>query len=159
MTSDDYRHYVRFSAGRSAQLPEELWRERGGEWEYLSLVDWQWHRHLGKALLPHPNTLVEVSAQQAAELQRDRQRFVRYFARYDKPAPGPDDEPLLVYRYRRLPTTGEVFGDENSWERTRTVSHFLNPGPNEPPFLVEIDQATAEAIIQRSRGVSGATEL
>ena len=67
--------------------------------------------------------------------------------------------PILVYRYRRLPTTGEIFGSENVWERSRTVGKYLRPGPDEPPSLREVDRETAERTIQQLRGVTGATDL
>ena len=89
--------------------------------EYLSLVDWEWHNHLEVAFRPHPNTLAPVTPAEASALERDRQGFVRYFVRYathaeaDRHPPDPSDVPILVYRYRRLPTTDEVFGSGNVW--------------------------------------------
>ena len=133
--------------------------------EYLSLVDWEWHDHREVAFRPHPNTLAPVTPAEAAALERDRQGFVRYFVRYathaeaDRHPPDPSDVPILVYRYRRLPTTDEVFGSENVWASTRTVSEYLHPGPDEPPSLREVDRDTAERTIQQLRGVTGATDL
>ena len=133
--------------------------------EYLSLVDWEWHHHQGLALRPHPNTLAPVTPAEASALEGDRQGFVRYFVRYtthaeaDRDPPDPSDVPILVYRYRRLPTTGEIFGSENVWEKSRTVGRYLRPGPDEPPSLREVDRDTAEQTIRQLHGVTGATDL
>ena len=119
MGYDDYEYFVRHDDGHDRPL--ELWRQLGERMEYLSLVDWEWHHHQGLALRPHPNTLAPVTPAEASALEGDRQGFVRYFVRYtthaeaDRDPPDPSDVPILVYRYRRLPTTGEIFGSENVW--------------------------------------------
>ncbi len=163
MGYDDDEYFVRHDDGHDR--PVELWRQLGERMEYLSLVDWEWHNHPELALRPHPDTLTAVTPAEAAALERDRQGFVRYFVRYTTPAearrqpPDPSDVPILVYRYRRLPTTDEVFGSENVWAKSRTVGQYLHPGPDGPPSLREVDRDTAERTIQQLRGVTGATDL
>ena len=163
MRYDDFDYFVRHDPGRDR--PAELWRQVGERLEYFSLVDWRWKWHeTGATLGPHPATRFPITSTEAATLERDRQTFVRYFLCDSSAAaalghpPDPSDEPTLVYRYRRLPTIGEIF-DEGAWEETSTVSRYLNPGPDEPPCLREVDRDTAERTIQQLYGVTGATDI
>jgi hypothetical protein len=162
MTTDDYEYLARVSKARkeSVDRPSGLWRRRGDELEYLSLVDWAWHPR-GDANVPHPDLLVPVSAEQVATLLADRERFARYWVQHLSEAKGDLSEETRVYR--QLPDPGgvvdEVFGRDNKWISTRTIRDFQAAGPHDVPDLQPIDTATAEQLIHETRGISGATEL
>ncbi|MGH3731577.1 MAG: hypothetical protein ACRDTU_22950, partial [Micromonosporaceae bacterium] len=108
MTADD-AYFAKVWRDATVDRPSSLWRRLGdntdqatNEWEYLSLIDWQWHPYRDLPL-PHPDTLVPISAARAAELGADRQRFVRYWGGYTVGEPAPEDRPTLVYRRRESP--------------------------------------------------------
>lgn len=143
-----YRYFVYGSWER----PEELWRVTEDSWEYLSLREGRW-LELDERVFPrHADGLEEITPEQATQLEADRQRLVRYWVNRDVTPP-------IIYRSRRLPATDEVFGRSNRWSGTDTIAEFLYPGPHQAPSLEEIDAATAERIVQETRGISGATEL
>ncbi|MFF1822175.1 hypothetical protein ACFVWG_33020 [Kribbella sp. NPDC058245] len=162
MTTDAYEYLVRVfePAGESVDHPSGLWRHRGDDFEYLSMVDWSWHPR-GEVPLPHPDLRVAISAEQAHTLLEDRQRFVRYWAEHLSPENGDLVEDRLVYRQLRSPErlVEEGFGRDNAWVSTRTIRDFQVGGPHDVPDLHPIDATTAEQLIQETRGVSGATNL
>lgn len=136
----------------SWEKPEELWRVTGDRWEYFSLSDWVWTPLEERRSPPHPDALAAITPEQAAELETDRQRLVRYWV--DRAV-----EPPTIYRWRRRPTIEEVFGRSNRWTDTYIIREFLHAGPWHSPQLDEIDAKTAERIIQETRGITGATRL
>lgn len=162
MTPDDYEYLARVSQARkeSVDRPSGLWRHRGDEFEYFSLIDWTWHPR-GDANLPHPDLLIPISAEQAQTLIADRQLFARYYVQHLSPAKGDPVEETVVYRHLPSPEgiVDEGFGRDNKWIRTQTIRDFQVGGPHEVPDLEPIDAATAERLIQETRGISGATEL
>lgn len=162
MSTDGYVYIAEVfgKAGESVDYPSSLWRRRGDELEYLSLVDWDWHLATPEQL-PHPDLFVPISADQAQVLISDHQRFARYWVLHDSPATdGIVEEPRV---YRRLPSTerqiDEVFGRDNTWIPTRVIKEFVIGGPHDVPDLQRIDAATAERLIQETRGITGAIEL
>jgi hypothetical protein len=163
MTStDDYEYLVRVfePAGESVDHPSGLWRHRGDDFEYLSMVDWSWHPR-GEVPLPHPDLRVAISAEQAQRLLADRQQFAKYWFLRRSPAKGDLYEDTLVYRQFRSPErlVEESFGRDNAWVSTRTIRDFQVGGPHDVPDLEPIDATTAERLIQETRGISGATDL
>jgi hypothetical protein len=160
--ADDYQYLARVfeAAGESVDRPSGLWRYRGDDFEYLSMVDWTWHPR-GAVPLPHPDLRVAISAEQAQTLLADRQRFARYWALYRSQAKGDLHEDTLVYRQLRSPErlVEEGFGLAGTWVATRDIREFEVGGPHDVPDLEPIDVATAERLIQETRGISGATEL
>ena len=161
-TDDDYEYFARVSKARkeSADRPSGLWRRRGDDFEYLSMIDWSWHPR-GEVNVPHPDLLVPVTAEQVQMLLADRQRFARYWVRYLSPEKGDLHEDTLVYRQLRSPErmVEEGFGQANTWVRTPDIRDFQVGGPHDVPDLEPIDAETAERLIQETRGISGATEL
>ncbi|MEV5139490.1 hypothetical protein ACFZB6_18305 [Streptomyces syringium] len=160
----------RFTYGLEADAPDTpgrpgaLWRRLGEDWEYLSLLDWQWHaveKH-DTVNPPKEADLQTVTGERAAELEADRQIWVRYWAHYaDEADHRAGEEPTTVVRRRRSPerTYDEAFTSANVWAPTTAVFDFLDPRPSHPPHLVEIDRDEAERLLYRVRGVLGATEL
>ncbi|HEX6683757.1 MAG TPA: hypothetical protein VF062_13220 [Candidatus Limnocylindrales bacterium] len=137
----------------SWEKPEELWRAAAGDqWEYLSLREWRWMARDERVFPRHPEALEAITPEQAAELEADRQRLVRYWVNRAV-------DPPMIYRRRRLPAIEEVFGRSNHWSDTSTISDYLYPSPRQAPKLDEIDAETAERILQDTRGISGATRL
>jgi hypothetical protein len=161
-TDDDYAYFARVSKAReeTVERPSGLWRRRGDELEYMSMVDWSWHPR-GDAYVPHPDVLVPISREHLETLLGDRQRFARYWVHYLSPEKGDLHEEVRVYR--QLPNPGrvidEVFGRTNEWIPTHVVRDFQSAGPHDVPDLEPIDAETAERLIQETRGISGATEL
>jgi hypothetical protein len=158
--TDAFEYVARLASGDTVDRPSALWRRSGDAWEYLSLIDWDWHPK-GDLPLPHPDALVSVTAEQAANLLSDRQRFVRYWARYSSADPAPTELPITVYRRRRSPEhhLDEAFGRDDRWTPTTTISEAEFSGTSDPAHLVAIDAATAERMIREIAGVSGATAL
>ncbi|GGR34554.1 hypothetical protein [Streptomyces netropsis] len=160
----------RFTYGLEADAPYTpgrpgaLWRRLGEDWEYLSLLDWQWHRveENGTVHPPKPEDLHPVTGERAVELEADRQKWVRYWALYvDEAAHRAGEEPTTVVRRRRSPerTYDEAFTVGNVWAPTTAVFDFFDPRPSNPPHLVEIDRDEAERLLYSVCGVLGATEL
>ncbi|MFC9687298.1 hypothetical protein ACFTSF_02070 [Kribbella sp. NPDC056951] len=147
--------------GDSVDRPSGLWRRQGDEeLEYLSLVDWTWHPRDAVAP-PHPDLLVPISVEQVETLLGDHERFVSYWVQRLSVAKGDLSDEIRVYR--QLPNPGgvvdEVFGRDNAWISTRTIRDFQAAGPHDVPDLEPIDTATADRLIQETRGISGATAL
>ncbi|MEU4192821.1 hypothetical protein AB0E69_13040 [Kribbella sp. NPDC026611] len=160
--SDDYEYLARVSkAGKeSVDRPSGLWRRRGDELEYWSIVDRSWHPR-GDVYVPHPDLLVPISAEQAQVLMGDRQRFARYWVERLRPVQGDLGEDTLVYRQLLSPEgdVDEGFGRDNTWVETQTIRDFQAAGPHDHPDLEPIAHETAERLIQETRGITGATEL
>jgi hypothetical protein len=161
-TDDDYEYFARVfeAGGESVDRPSGLWRRRGDELEYLSLVDWTWHPR-EDAYVPHPDILIPVSAEQVQTLLSDHERFASYWVQHLSVAKGDLTDETRVYR--QLPNPGnvvdEVFGRDNKWISTRTIRDFQAAGPHDVPDLEPIDTATAERLIQETRGITGATDM
>jgi hypothetical protein len=154
-----HEYFVKIWHDATPRRPTALWRRSGDHWEYLSLADWAWHPLDDEEILPHPQTMQPVSADEAAALQADRQRFARYWLL--PPDPEFPDRPTLVYRQLASPDRiiEEVFGRDNRWTPTKSIAELQAAGPHERLDLVPSDQETAERVIQRERGITGATEL
>lgn len=159
--TDQHEYFATYWQGRV----DELWRQAagGGDLEFLSLVDWSWHRAVPgehPRIMPQPGELVPIPPEEAARLANDRQHWVSYWAWYlDVPTGG--DRPGTVVRRRRSPELllDELFVVENRWEPTKVLIDVELGDPSDPPHLVEIDEETAEQILQDVRGVEGATRL
>ncbi len=157
MTADEgYEYFAKVRPSQPVDRPSTLWRRRDGRLEYLSLLDWDWHEPDDQLLLPDPSTLEPVTAEHAAVLLADRQRFVQYWVEQNT-----GDRPPSVFRRRRSPErlTDEVFGLRNRWVPTTSIREFLSRGPDLGSDLVRADLATAERVLEETRGVAGATEL
>ncbi|WKU45700.1 hypothetical protein Q3V23_17480 [Streptomyces sp. VNUA116] len=163
-----YDYFVKTSPdGYPAERPSSLWRCAAGrdeEWEFLSLLDWQWHRADDTDVrTPPPRpALHEVTADRAEELQADRQGWVRYWARYvDEQEWRAGEQPVSVVRRRRSPERiyDEAFKTWHEWGPTQAVYDFFDARPSNPPHLVEIDAAEAERLLGELHGAKGATEL
>ncbi|WP_424892940.1 hypothetical protein [Streptomyces sp. XH2] len=163
-----YDYFVKTSPnGYPVERPSSLWRCAAGrdeEWEFLSLLDWQWHRAEDTDVqLPPPRAaLHEVTADRAEDLQADRQGWVRYWARYvDEQDWRAGEPPVSVVRRRRSPERvyDEAFKTWNEWGPTQAVHDFFDARPSNPPHLVEIDPAEAERLLDELHGAKGATEL
>ncbi|MDN3353020.1 hypothetical protein [Actinomadura sp. DC4] len=159
----DYQYYMDSRRDRTIERPGPLWRSSGDNWEYLSLLDWEWHPLAPKRVPQSPpvEVLEPISEQQADELSRDRQRFVSYWARYSESAWESGGKPFTVLRRRSSPelVLDEAFGRENTWIKTSSVVEFEHPAFNNTLYLKDVDAETAERILRDIRGVSGATEL
>ena len=77
------------------------------------------------------------------------------------PEKGDLHEATIVYRQLRSPERliEEGFGHANTWVPTPDIRDFQRGGPHDVPDLEPIDAATAERLIQETRGITGATEL
>jgi hypothetical protein len=155
----DYQYYMDSRGGRTIERPGPLWRSSDDSWEYLSLLDWEWHPLAPNKVPPPTEVLEPIPERQADELSRDRQRFVSYWAYYSI-APEKRDRPLTVLRRRRSPelVLDEAFGRDGQWVKTSSIVEFEHPYFDSPE-LEEIDAETAERILREVRGISGATEL
>ncbi|TCO47796.1 hypothetical protein EV646_105353 [Kribbella antiqua] len=154
MTADDYEYLASVFRRESADRPAALWRRRGDDMEYLSLVDWTWHP-AGNVIPPHPDVLVPIGAEQVSALLADHQRFARYWVLREGP------EEVRVYRQLSSPERliEEVFGGDGEWIATHDIRDLQIGGPHDVRDLQPIDAATAEQLIQQTRGISGATQL
>jgi hypothetical protein len=155
-----YQYFAKLWSGDTTERPSGLWRRDGDTWEYLSLSDWAWHLLAAPAIMPHPDTLVPVTVDEAAALQADRQRFARYWM-FPAPPEFAHERPTLIYRRRCSPgrMVDEVFGRDNQWSRTTSIAEYKASGPHEHKELIPTDRDTAERVIQQERGITGATEL
>ncbi|MEU1675087.1 hypothetical protein ABZ752_24145 [Streptomyces roseifaciens] len=169
--NEKYAYYVKTGPDHPAERPSSLWRcaagsgsGGGGDWEYLSLLDWQWHKAAETVVQDPPPEAARhrVTADRAGELQADRQGWVRYWARYaDEPAWRAGEPPVSVVRRRRSPERiyDEAYKTWNEWGPTQAVHDFFEARPSNPPHLVEIDAAKAERLLTELHGAKGATEL
>jgi hypothetical protein len=162
MSIDNYQYIAEVfeAGGESVERPSGLWRRRGDDYEYLSLIDWSWHPR-GDVDLPHPDLRVPISAEQAQTLLADRQRFVKYWVLQRSPDKGDLFEDTIVYRQLPSPErlVEEGFGRANTWIPTQDIRDFEVGGPHDVPDLEPIDAETAARLIEETRGVTGATEL
>ncbi|MET9413372.1 hypothetical protein ABZY03_04130 [Streptomyces klenkii] len=164
MSEQQHEYFVKASPPYTEERPSSLWRRLGEEWEYLSLMDWEWHNVKDTTVKTPPATevLCSVTAERATELEADRQVFVRYWARYTNEQYWREGQsPTTVVRRRRSPEgkLDEVFRRNGSWGPTDAIFEFFDPRPSNPPYLVEITADDAEALLQELRGVTGATDL
>jgi hypothetical protein len=161
--ADEYEYFVRtYRPLYTIERPGELWRRSGDAWGYWSSFNQRWQRtgedHVTRP--PPEGSLFRVTPERAAELVADPQSWVRYWALY-REDPDKGGEPRTVVRRRISPEQllDEIFGRDDQWFRTTALIDFESAWMESIDFLVEIDQETAESIIQRISGVSGATEL
>ncbi|MEU5188504.1 hypothetical protein AB0G83_15370 [Streptomyces klenkii] len=162
--SEQYEYFVKAAPPYTEDRPSGLWRRLGEQWDYLSLLDWEWHSvgEAGVQSPPSPQVLYPVSAERAAVLEADRQGWVRYWARYTDLQDWEEGElPTTVVRRRQSPdrVLDEAFLVGDTWGATRSIFDFFDPRPSSPPHLVEITPDEAEGLLQELRGVTGATEL
>lgn len=164
MMSEQYEYFVEVPEGYTPERPDGLWRRSGEEWEYLSLLDWQWH-NIKDTNVTHPpaaKILHEVTAERAAELEADRQGWVRYWAYYSNERRWRAGQgPKTVVRRRRSPERiyDETFMSDNVWEPDSAIFEFFDARQTTPPHLIELTADEAERLLQELRGVMGATEL
>jgi hypothetical protein len=160
MTADDYEYFASVFRRESADHPAALWRSRGDDMEYLSLIDWTWHP-AGNVIPPHPDVLVPIGAEQVRSLLADHQRFAKYWVLRGRSASGSAEQEIRVYRQLSSPERliEEVFGRDNQWISTHDIRDLQIGGPHDVLDLQPIDAATAEQLIQQTRGISGATQL
>lgn len=147
----------------SVDRPSGLWRKGAAGWEYLSLIDWQWHgSSVEECTSPPSGGLYPITESRAAELRSDRQGFVRYWMYYHHRDEWRDGEPpTSVARSRRSPEDicDEVFGLGEKWIRTEIVFEFFDYRGSGRPHLIEIPAAEADALIFELRGITGAVVL
>ncbi|UQI49069.1 hypothetical protein M1P56_34540 [Streptomyces sp. HU2014] len=157
-----YAFFAEVPEGFTAERPDGLWRRAGDDWEYLSLLDWEWHPADAELPPPAVETLREIPADRAGALAADRQGWATYWARYaDENDWRAGEGPTTVVRRRRSPERlyDEAYGVRDGWAPTASVYAFLDARPSNPPHLVEIDVQEAERLLLSLRGVTGATEL
>ncbi|MEV6668683.1 hypothetical protein [Streptomyces sp. NPDC051162] len=162
--SEHYEYFAEVPEGYTLERPDGLWRRSGEEWEYLSLLDWQWHdiKDTNVKYPPVAKILHEVTAERAAELEADRQGWVQYWSYFGDEGEWRDGEqPTTVVRRRRSPERiyDETFMRNNEWRPDSAVFEFFDARASRPPYLVEIGVDEAERLLQEIRGVTGATEL
>ncbi|MET8180112.1 hypothetical protein [Streptomyces sp. NPDC005336] len=162
--SAEYEYFLsRFHVEAGDRVAENLWRRHAGtgSWQFLSFWDWGWHeptKTMRQHGVPHTESFHPVSADHAAELEKDRARWFLYWAVYrDEPKPGA--KPVNVARKRPSPESGrdEIFGRGDEWVKTTKIFDFYSPWPTDPPHLEPVEPADAERILQERRGVTGAT--
>ncbi|MER7399674.1 hypothetical protein ABT381_29660 [Streptomyces sp. NPDC000151] len=162
----EYEYFIKATEDKQVRRTVEgLWRRSAGtgNWEYLSLWDWDWHpvgpdQRIKEG--PAPETLTPVTPERADELKQDRSRWSLHWALY-RNEPRPGEQAGGVVRRKYSPESGrdEAFGRDKMWARTTSIFDFHSAGPHDPPHLVPITPDEAERIIQRVLGVSGATAL
>ncbi|MEU1277676.1 hypothetical protein [Streptomyces sp. NPDC005805] len=161
--SEQYEYFVRVSPGYTVDRPANLWRRNGDSWEYLSLLTWEWRPVAEpEKYLPKREALHSVTAERAAELEADRQGWVRYWAEYGSEASWRSGKaPYSVVRRRSSPERvhDEAFMVTNTWETTDRVYDHFSARSDELTHLVEVTPDEAERLLQQVRGVSGATAL
>lgn len=159
-----YEYFTEMHRGYNPPRVDGLWRRRDGDaWEYLSLLDWQWHPTGENELVKSPamaTKLEPISAERAAELEADRQGWVQYWALYlDEAEYREGVTPVTVVRRRSSPerVMDEAFVVGNKWAPDPVVYEFTHSRTDR--HLEEITTAEAERLIRELRGVTGATEL
>ncbi|MFH8337756.1 hypothetical protein [Streptomyces sp. AM6-12] len=160
----EYEYFTEMHRGYNPPRVDGLWRRRDGEaWEYLSLLDWEWHKAGDDETVKGPPTassLERISAERAAELEADRQGWVTYWALYMDEADFRDGvAPETVVRRRSSPdrVLDEVFGAGNKWAPDPIVYEFTHSRTEH--HLEEITADEAERLLRETRGVTGATDL
>ncbi|MBF6049034.1 hypothetical protein GO001_28200 [Streptomyces sp. NRRL B-1677] len=147
------------------ERPSSLWRRSDGQWGYLSLLDWSWKIVAAEReawLLPQAEDLHPISAQRAAELEADRQVFVRYWAHYvDEEDWREGEPPTTVVRRRCSPerVLDESFQEGDLWGRTLAILDVHEGRSSDWPHLVELSAREADVLLNELSGVTGATEL
>ncbi|MDT0451407.1 hypothetical protein [Streptomyces hesseae] len=155
-----YVFFAEVPPGFTVDRPDGLWRsadetdETDETWEYLSLLDWEWHaveKLPVKREILHP-----LPAERALELAADRQSWVTYWAHHtDEPDWRAGMPPTTVVRRRRSPerVLDEAYGPDGAWEPTDAVHDFLSARPSDPPHLVEIDATEAARLADGDIGL------
>ncbi|CAM5484913.1 hypothetical protein [Streptomyces abikoensis] len=148
----------------TAERPSSMWRRQGEQWEYFSLVEWEWQDVKDTGVLPPAlETLIPVTADRAGALEADRQGWVRYWARYvDEQDWREGEAPTTVVRRRRSPESvlDESYrGSKGYWGPTEAILDFFDARKSNPPHLVELSADEAESLLQEMFGVTGVTEL
>ncbi|MFF7022546.1 hypothetical protein ACFY97_16230 [Streptomyces klenkii] len=162
--SEQYEYFVKAAPPYTEDRPSGLWRRLGEQWDYLSLLDWEWHR-LGETTvrtLPAMDTLYPVTAERAAALEADRSAFVRYWALYvDEDDFKEGEPPTTLVRRRRSPERllDESFQEGDVWGRTNAVEESRDLRTSNPPYLKELSADEAEELAQELFGLTGVTEL
>ncbi|MEW2032385.1 hypothetical protein AB0901_17925 [Streptomyces roseifaciens] len=163
--SEQYEYFAEVPAGYTAERPDGLWRRAGEEWEYLSLLDWQWHNLAESTVRNHPpvDELEAVTVERAAALEADRQGWARYWALYvDEEDHREGEPPTTVVRRRSSPEQelDESYrGSKGIWGPTGAVAESRDPRTSNPPYLEAVSAERAEELLQEIHGVTGATEL
>ncbi|QLE72849.1 hypothetical protein FGW37_15760 [Streptomyces rectiverticillatus] len=149
----------------TAERPSSMWRRLGDQWEYLSLVEWEWQSVKATGVLYPPllESLIPVPAERAAALEADRQGWVRYWARYTDEQDWREGEPpTTVVRRRCSPENvlDESYrGAKGFWGPTEAVLDFYDARKSDPPYLIALSVDEAEGLLQELFGVTGVTEL
>lgn len=154
-----YEYFVKATAPYTPERPSSLWRRSGDEWEFLSLLDWEWH---ATNRAPMPQVLSPVTAERAAALETDRQGWVRYWAFYPSERRWRAGQgPTTVVRRRSSPerTYDETFMRDNVWKPDSAISEFFDARRSNPPHLEELTADGAERLLVELFGVMGATDL
>ncbi|GHF44172.1 hypothetical protein GCM10010218_26860 [Streptomyces mashuensis] len=164
MSEQQYEYFAEVPQGWTPERPDGLWRRRGDDWEYLSLLDWEWHDVKDTAVryAPVPDVLHPVPAERAAQLRADRQGWVTYWAYWSSERRWREGKaPTTVCRRRRSPERiyDETFMRSNEWRPDTAVSEFFDARTSNPPHLEEISADRAEELLMELRGIVGATEL
>ncbi|MEU3351993.1 hypothetical protein [Streptomyces sp. NPDC037389] len=158
-----YEYFVKATPPNTPERPSSLWRRSGDEWEFLSLLDWEWHKVKDTIEhVPGPGALHPVTAERAAELEADRQGWVTYWAFYSSERRWRAGKgPTTVVRRRRSPERiyDETFMQGDVWEPDSAIFEFFDARQSNPPHLEEITVEEAERLLQELRGVMGATQL
>jgi hypothetical protein len=151
-----YKYLAEVWPEETTDAPSGLWRTRGDETEYLSLIDWEWHPVTQEISRPPSSTFVEITTELAQTLLSDRQRFVRYWSL--RQASGKENR---VYRRRNSPErmVDEYFGPANEWDYSPVIKEFTAGGGGDQPDMIAIDREAAEQLIRETRGITGATDL
>ncbi|MGK5548223.1 hypothetical protein ACSNOH_26365 [Streptomyces sp. URMC 127] len=162
--SEQYEYFVKVVAPDTEEHPSSLWRRQGEEWGYFSLLDWEWHKVFETTVrtLPDMETLRPVTPERAAELEGDRQSFVRYWALYaDEEDWREGESPTTLVRRRRSPERllDESFQEGDVWGPTNAVFESRDLRTSNPPYLQELTSDEAEALAQELFGLTGVTEL
>ncbi|MBT2384049.1 hypothetical protein [Streptomyces sp. ISL-11] len=162
--NDAYEYFVKAAPPYTEERPSSLWRRSGEQWEYLSLFDWEWHnvKDTTVGTPPAADSLYPVTAGRAAELEADRQPFVRYWALFvDEEDWRAGEPPTTVVRRRRSPEDrmDESFQEGDVWGPTNAVFESRDLRTSNPPYLKELGADEAEALLQELFGLTGITEL
>ncbi|WKK20908.1 hypothetical protein QZH56_18590 [Streptomyces olivoreticuli] len=162
--TDQYEYFAEVSKAYTLERPGGLWRRFGEEWEYLSLLDWQWHnvKETNVKYPPTAQVLQEVTPERAAELEADRQSWAQYWAFYPSERRWRAGQgPTTVVRRRRSPERiyDETFMRGHVWKPDSAIFEFFDARQTNPPHLEELTTEGAERLLQELFGVMGATDL
>ncbi|MFC5147500.1 hypothetical protein [Streptomyces aureoversilis] len=163
--SEQYEYFAEVPAGYTVERPDGLWRRAGEQWEYLSLLDWQWHDLKDSTVRTHPpvDELHPVTVERAAALEADRQGWVHYWALYADEQDWQEGEPPTTVVRRRSSPEQELDesyrGSKGIWGPTSAVADSRDLRTSNPPHLEAVSAERAEELLQEIHGVTGATEL